>query len=139
MADYLTGVDFRSEFKGVTVTSGATAVVILGPLDLGRYPRKAFSIYNQSDVTLSGVVVQINPDLSGFETGASQGNPSGATQPPPNPGLWHTFDATTFQSMAPGEVRTRFAKDDVIRWWRLTGTSSLPGVTASGWLHATTV
>lgn len=139
MADYLTGVDFHSTYGGALVTSGATPVVVLGPLDLRRYPKKAFSVYNQSDVTLSGVVIQINPDMGGSETGASQGNPTGATPPPPNPGLWHTYDATTFQSMATGTVRTLFSKDDVARWWRVVGTSNLPGVTASGWLHATTV
>lgn len=139
MPDYLTGVDNKQAFKGSAVASGVTGTVILGPFDLQRYPKKAFTLYNVSAVTLSGALIQINPDQGGYEDGASTTNVTGATPPSPNAGLWENYDTTSFRSLASAGVKTVFSKDDVARWWRVIAIADEANVTVSGWLYATSV
>lgn len=132
------GVDTRSEHAGVLVASGAH--VLLGPFDLSRIPTKSFSVVNQGGVTLSGVAVQINPDVGGFEQdGLPKALPYGGNYPPPNPAWWRDYETTAFQSMAPGEVRTLRA-NDIGRWWRLVATNREPTqIAVSGFFLGTTI
>lgn len=135
------GVDVRDDEGGALVASGMSSV-ILGPVNLARRPTKTFTLYNQGPVMLSGAVVQINPDRHGVEPGTLSAVPFGP--PPqigPNSGLWQTYDATAFQCMAAGEMRSLVA-NDVFRWWRVLGVNDGRGaatVAASGWFIASTV
>ena len=128
------GVDVSAFVSGTPVASGM-ASVILGPLNLGRRPRKTFTLYNAGTVTLSGAIVQVNPDQGGQM--ALQGATPGAPQViAPNPALWHTYDAASFQSLGAGQVRSLVASD-LFRWWRIVGVNDQPAaIAASGWCYA---
>ncbi len=119
--------EYRDEQGGVLVPSGI-GTVLLGPFCLPYYETRSFTLYNLGPATLSGAVIQINPDHTATP-------PNGT----PNAGLWHTYDATAFQSLAPGEVRSKTATDVAYRWWRIVGTNDrFASLTASGWLMGIT-
>ena len=126
-----TSPDFRDERSGVTVPSGVLTT-ILGPFQLPLYGTRSFTILNQGSLTLSGAVVQINPDDKVFEQGI------GAAQNTPDAALWHTYDASAFRNMAAGEIRSYSAGANVAyRWWRVAGMNNqTPSISTSGWLMA---
>lgn len=127
----------RLERQGAVVTSGDATTVIWGPYDLLAYRDKTFTLYNLGDVTLSGAVVQINPDEGGYEQNAP--GLVNQTRPAPNAGLWHAYDSTTFRSLGSGQVRSlAVANNDRYRWWRIIGTQNNPSTTVSGWGYAST-
>ena len=131
------GPDFRSEAAGATLASG-TATVVIGPLHLLAYDRKSFTLYNLGAATLSGCLVQINPDPQGYEAGALLANP-GQTGSAPNAGLWETIDNTSFSNLAAGSVKTVQFQTTTAKWWRLQALNSLPSITVSGYCNATSV
>ena len=61
----MNAIDVRDFSAGVTLASGDLSIVI-GPLNLLRYPKKSFTVFNQGTVTLSGAVLEINADPGGF-------------------------------------------------------------------------
>lgn len=123
----------RDEQGGASLASGVTSV-ILGPYNLQLYPTKAFSVYNCGSATLSGAVIQTNPDPGGNE---SQGGSSiNATMAAPNAGLWETYDESSFINLASGGVRTVYVIDKSAKWWRIVATNDrTPTITASGYLY----
>jgi hypothetical protein len=132
--------DVRTAVAGVTLASGVQAVV-LGPFDLLRVPRKSFTLLNVGPQTLSGAVLQINPDQGGSEAGTTSSTP-GVALPAPNPALWEST-ATTWTSLAPGVVSTQsLAGSGAVcaRWWRVVAISNQSAaITVSGWMYGTTV
>lgn len=136
MAEFYTAPDIKQSRGGATVTSGAASTVILGPLDLLQYPTKSFTLYNYGTVTLSGAVIQVNPDHQGCETGRTSGD--GSQPGGPNAGLWENHDADTFCSLGSGQVRSKAeASNSLFRWWRIVGTNNqTPSITVSGWNYA---
>lgn len=122
---------------GALVASGSTLTNILGPINLRSYPHKAFAVVNHGTVTLSGVVVQVNPDKHGMQQGTALS--TGAT-PVPNPGLWVNLDTTTFQSLASGACKVVSFADQPYPWWRLVAVNyQPPAVSISGWAMAQTI
>lgn len=132
-------VDVRSEQVGATVVSGAETV-ILGPFNLLNRPTKTFTLYNAGALTLSGAVVQVNPDPHGMELGVMQGTPGPAVQIGPNPVLWQTYDSASFSQLGAGQVRSITA-NDLFRWWRIIGLHQGPNtsIAVSGWVNAATI
>ena len=129
--------DVRSLYGGALVASGAASTVILGPFDLSRWPNRSLCLYNMGATTLSGAVVQVNPDPFGSEPGV---NPAvaGKLVNPPNSGLWINYDTTTFQSLATAQVRGT-TLPGMYRYWRVVGTVDnvgLPSTTVSGYITA---
>lgn len=131
------GPDTCSFSNGVTIASG-TSTVILGPINLMRYPSKTAMVTNQGDVTLSGVVVQVNNDVCGAAYDAPLDS-KGQAPPAPNAAFWVTIDDTTFRNIASGGVKVG-QLTGAYRWWRLAGTNSLPpDVTISGIVQASSL
>lgn len=136
----ITSPDIRNEQGGATVVSGQASTVILGPLRLDRYGAKTFSVYNPgASLTLSGVIVQVNPDPNGVEP-RSPTDPNNTVQVGPNPALWHMYDETSFCSVGPGQTKSLAVYPYVkFPWWRVIGTvnnAGMPGVAASGYCWA---
>lgn len=130
--------DTKDVRSGALLASGVQATIV-GPVDLLRYPRKAITIYNGGSVTLSGAVVQVNPDHQGYERTTQLANPN-ATGSGPNAGLWENYDTTTFQSLASGGIKTKFINGDVARWWRVIGINQdTPDIMTSGWVYGNAV
>jgi len=131
-------------YGGKTVVSGAASTVIAGPFDLLRYKDKSFSLYNYGATTLSGAVIQVNPDHSGIAVDQDVPlNDTAADRPTINETMWHDFDTTSFRSMGSGDARSVAAQSNAIfRWWRIVGTvdnAGLANATVSGWMYARTV
>lgn len=125
--------DFRDEQGGVSLPSGVETV-ILGPFVLGRYDVKSFTLLNQGPLTLSGARIEINPDHT---TGESGPKADGSAWRAPNPGLWHTYDATGFSNLGSGQLRSVSASGSAYRWWRVVGLNTqTPALSVSGWLLA---
>lgn len=133
------GVDVFSHRGGVTIASGGLSV-LLGPLNLLRYPTITFTLYNPNFYTLSGAVIQVNPDDVGIEPGLVPAVPAGSpTQIGPNPALWYDYDATTFKFMTSGQLRHVVAAGPH-RWWRvLAANYQTPALSVSGWVNAATI
>jgi hypothetical protein len=130
--------DIKDKRGGAILASGVVAN-IMGPFDLLRYPHKAFTVWNGSSVTLSGALLQANPDQGGYESGVPLSNP-GVTGDPPNAGLWENFDTTSFNSLASGAVKTVFVNGSVARWWQIVGLSNqTPNIMASGWVYGNAI
>jgi hypothetical protein len=130
--------DTKDKRGGAVLVSGVQAV-ILGPYDLTRYPHKSFTIYNGGSVTLSGAVIQINPDHQGYEDSVPLSNP-GSIGAAPNAGLWENFDTTSFQSLASGGIKTVFIDGKEARWWRIVGINHQPpSVMTSGWVYGNAI
>lgn len=133
--------DVRCIVGGGTVASGTLSTVVLGPINLYDYNHKSFTLYNYSATTLSGAVIQVNPDHQGQEFPTPAGI-STASQYGPNPGLWENYDTTAFQNLASGAVKSLNIPGDVHKWFRVVGTSNQPGsttVTCSGWCYARSI
>ena len=131
--------DIRCVATGATVPSGVQTV-ILGPINLYTYKDKSFTLWNYSPVTLSGAVIQVNPDVQGSEFGFPL--PNGGTSPGPNPGLWENYDTTTFQNLGTGVIKSLQVTANTYKWWRIVGTSNNvanTAVTVSGWCYARSV
>ena len=119
------GVEIKEDTGGGLVASGQSSV-ILGPIDLGKYPTKTFSLWNTGFLTLSGAIVQVNPDRTGDEQNG----------PAPAAALWHIYDSASFVSLASGECRSLVA-NDLFRWWRVLGANNQPaGIPVSGYYRA---
>lgn len=54
--------DGKDAYGGATVASGITGGVIIAATNVLGYKSKCITVYNQGAVTLSGVIVQINPE-----------------------------------------------------------------------------
>lgn len=129
--------DIRTEYGGTTVASGAAPTVILGPFNLARYPVKTITIYNQGPTQLSGVLIEVNPDQGGFESGTASQNPLGPTPAGPGAGLWETYG--TLQNIPSSTVKSLRASGDAHRWWRVRAVADLTTLSVSGWIHAGTL
>ena len=128
--------DYRDLYGGVSVPSGVLTVV-WGPFQGGRYVHKALTLLNQGALTLSGAVVQVNPDPVGYEAGMTSTNPT-VPLPSPSAAMWETIDASTFQSLATGAVKTAFFSTQVAKWWRvaaLNDRSASLNVSGYGYLN----
>ena len=132
--------DIRCVATGATVPSGVQTV-ILGPINLYTYKDKSFTLWNYSPVTLSGAVVQVNPDVQGSEFGYPLSS-TGGTAPGPNPGLWENYDLTTFQSLGSGKIKSLQVTANTYKWWRVVGVSNDVAntqITISGWCYARSI
>lgn len=135
--------DVRCNPGGATVTSGSLTTTILGPFNLLNYKDKSFTLYNYGSVTLSGAVIQVNPDHQGAEYAFVPSSTIGASSGP-NSGLWENFDTTSFQSLASGAIKSvqvSAATGATLKWWRVQGTAdhSTGAVTISGWMYARSI
>lgn len=134
--------DTRCVVGGATVISGTQSTVILGPINLYNYGHKSFTVYNAGSVTLSGAIIQVNPDHHGQEFTSVPANPSAPVVGGPNPALWETIDTTSYQSLGPGAVKSVQLSNNTYKWWQVVGTSNAGGsttVTTSGWCYARSV
>lgn len=125
---------------GGTVIASGVVTTIMGPFNLLNYKEKSFTLYNYG-ATLSGAVVQVNPDHQGQEYSSVPSSTLGAS-PGPNAGLWENFDTATFQSLAPGQVKSLqipASTGATLKWWRVQGTAHLPNVMVSGWMYARSI
>lgn len=134
------GIDVRHEDGGALVASGTTTV-ILGPFNFFMRPTKAFALVNRGTLTLSGAIIQVNPDMQGSESGVQGSNPSAQPTVGPNANMWVNFDTTTFQTMAVGETRVLTTNITALYpWWRVVGVNREPTTIAtSGWAFAGTL
>ena len=140
-------VDVRSEEGGAIVVSGTNSTVILGPYDLGDRASKTFVLYNQhASLTLSGALIQVNPDRQGSESMDFLGSQPGSAIVGPNPALWldvhtatvapNTTATRNFFNIGPGVVRGVII-EGYHRWWRIVGTNDgTAPITVSGWVYA---
>lgn len=129
--------DVKCAATGAVIPSGVQTV-LLGPLNFFSYKDKSFTLWNYSPVTLSGAVVQVNPDAQGVEFGYPL--PNGGTAQGPNPGLWENYDSTTFQSLPSGSIKSLQVTASTYRWWQVVGTNnSATPITVSGWCYARSV
>ena len=130
--------EVQSLYGGAVVESGLRSTVILGPFDLTAWPTKTVCLYNMGATTLSGATVQVNPDPFAPKQNWRNVAGGGPAQIPPNPGLWISYDSTTFQSLGSSEVRGT-TLPGLYRWWRVVGTvdnAGLPRTTVSGFIYA---
>ena len=131
-------VDIRESRAGATVPSGVPTVV-MGPFRLPRYITKTFGICNTGAVTLSGVMLQVNPDQAGLEPGIQQGNP---TAPPvqvgPSTAMWVNYASSAFQNLAAGSTAVFEAPlTALFTWWQAVATNDRSqSITVSGYLSA---
>jgi len=127
----------RAEHQGTTVPSG-TLTTVIGPFNLLAYKSKSFTIWNQSFITLSGAVVQCNPDPSGAESGTALVDPNTVPVGPYSQ-LWETYDSTTLQSLAASGVKTVHVNTATSRWWRVAAVNNNQdnvSISVSGYCHA---
>lgn len=110
--------------RGGAVVASGTTTVIVGPWKLGKRLTKSFSLYNcHPSITLSGAILEINPDPEGADDTFFVSTPGQPQPGGPNPQLWHTYDNVTFQAIAPGECRSVVA-NDLFMWWRIRGVNN---------------
>lgn len=131
--------DVRVVVGGAVCASGIETVV-LGPLNLLRWPNKSFTVYNLSSITMSGAKIQTSPDQRGDEAGTASSDPA-QRAPLPGPELWHNIDTLTFQSLESGGIRT-VEFYNARRWWRVVAKNDVPSgasLTISGWCNASTI
>ena len=132
--------DVRCAPGGAVIPSG-TPTVILGPFNLFNYKDKSFTLYNYG-TTLSGALIQVNPDHQGVEYITPNSAIGGTNQLGPNAGLWETIDSTTFNSFPSGSVKSvqvSAATGATLKWWRVIGTAHQNGVMCSGWMYARSI
>ncbi len=132
--------DIKDKRDSALLASGVAANII-DPVDFLRYVHKSITIWNGGPVTLSGAVIQINPDHQGYEQiGVVPLSNPGTTGAAPNPALWENYDTTSFSNLASGGVKTVFINGNVARWWRVVGTNSQPpSLMTSGWVYGNAI
>lgn len=127
---------FRHDQGGALVPSG-TVTSIFGPVHYGTSPHKAFAVANQSAYTLSGAIIQVNPDRHGVQVGTAL---SDGRTPAPNASLWVNLDTTTFQTLSSGQCRVVAFADRPYPWWRIVAVNDQPpSLGISGWGMAQTI
>jgi len=117
-----------------SATVGTALTTILGPVDLLRFDKKAFTVKNTGGTAFNAGQLQATSILDPVATTGVGGGPSPA--PSTADADWETIDNTTFATLGAGAVKSLQIFSDSRRFWRVRASVAAGTTTADGYVTA---